>query len=123
MILIKSISYVEVAEDPIEVVVRQHPDQLVPITTEKGSEFCKVSEVRKLIRGRRFVRPADGKDVVIGCYPGVETILGLQYDAWENLEQSYESERGKALSILRLYNGLKKASLWSRVKWVFTGVK
>ena len=123
MIIIKSISYIETPRDTEEVCLREPPETKIPVYTERGAELCEVREIRTLIRGRRFVRPSDGQDIVIGCYPDVERLLGMQYDAWENMEYDLRAANKQANSIHFLYNNLKKATLWSRIKWVFTGVK
>ena len=123
MILIKSIQYVQTAYDIEEISLPVPPEDTIRVMTEDGPTKETVRNIYALVKGRRFVRPSDGEDIVIGCYPEVEKLLGMQYDAWEGLEEALASERRVTETLLLVHRELKQANLWTRFKWVFTGVK
>jgi len=78
--------------------------------------------VKDIIRGRRFRRPRDGTDVCIGIASDPSDLLGLQYEAWDNMESEWNRQRGLTNMVERDRRQLLGANLWTRIKWVFTGV-
>lgn len=86
--------------------------------------------LKEVIRGRRFVHPKKGIDVVIGMTSQVAEVLGLQYEAFEELknqrdfwsEQHIEELRNHDKSLKQL-NEMESWGIWKRIKCVFTGIR
>jgi len=137
MLVIKSIDFYEVNGDVYEMVAQSYREggmrSLMTVGSPAGDTSVPVSVVAELIKGRRFVGP--GVDMVIGVSEQAQKVIGIQYEAWENADkliadQSYTiarkdrelNECGESLS--KAHNELdaiKGASLFQRIKWVFTG--
>jgi hypothetical protein len=90
--------------------------------TKIGDDFVPVEYAREIIRGRRFVNPSRDIDVVIGVTGKVGDLLGLQYEAFENMEKEIEVLRIKNQTLHRKLDSFTNASLWKRLKYSFTGV-
>lgn len=114
MIVIKNIDFFETDMDPVEVY-----DNCVDPTQ---AEFCV-----ELIKGRKFTRP-DGEKVVVAASKQAQDVLGLLYEAWEDLEKRFTATQNayyktwmclEAREIeLSVY---KNASFRQRIKYLFRG--
>jgi len=93
-------------------------------------EPVNVQVLKEVIRGRRFVHPKKGIDVTIGMSSQVAEVLGLQYEAFEELQRQrnfwYEQhgeEFQRAEKMKWRLDRIKSYGLWKRIKCVFTGMK
>jgi hypothetical protein len=87
-----------------------------------GSDVVSTSCVRELIKGRRFINQERGLDIVLGVSQEVGEILGLQYDAFENISMLNDSLQ---IEKTRLANKLEKISelgFLERLKCLFCGI-
>ena len=123
MIIITDLKFIQVDRDPYELVSLTGPYEGIEVLSERGDTVVSATELRELIRGRRFVRPSDMTDVVIGLDKDTQDLLGLQYEAWENLQKQSDSYARAYNDTLDTLGKMKKANLLQRIKWVFTGVK
>ena len=124
MLIIKNIEFIETDRDPYEILSHQMSSyQAIEVMTDKGKDFIGGTELRELIRGRRFVRPSDGLDIMIGVSKQAQNVIGIQYEAWENMEESHNLAIDKATHTANKLAKLKKSNLWKRIKFVFTGIK
>lgn len=87
------------------------------------------------IRGVTFRRP-DGTEVVIGASKEAQDIIGIQYEAWHELEGQYKNQciqrsfaerANKKLifdnePLIKTNTALINASLMASIGWIFTGV-
>lgn len=126
MIVIKHIEFLETDVDPIKPLKDTPPH--TPIFC--GDEPVNREVLSELISGRRFVRPSDGTDIIVGVSKQAQNILGIMYEAWDNMERSYFAEiksHGKTKIEMRCYRHMveeiQKASFWERLKWLFRGYK
>ena len=116
MILVESIKYFETEKDPHEIYHTQGPYSGIEVITAKGEEIVATNVLIELCHGRRFRRPSDNADVVIGWSEDVQRVLGMPFEAWEN-EEEFRNQLEKEI------NRFKNASFLTRLKWLFTGVK
>ena len=120
MIVIKNVEIFEVDRNPIEILSTTLPHQHVfPCSGDPVS----VEVFRELIRGRRFVRPSDGTDIVVGMSIQAEDVIGLQYEAWDEINNSLNYFRSSLAKSDSEIMRLKSARFWERFRWLFTGVK
>ena len=118
MILITKIEYTEVDGDVREIF--QHKRR--PIFRNNHRERVDEKVVREVVRGRRFCRP-DGREIAVGLSEQAADVLGLQYEAWRELEQRAENHRNREMNLDWELLAIKKAGFWTRLKWLFTGVQ
>ena len=123
MILISRIEIIDTGDqDPYKIISMHMPDSTVPIMTQDGPDAVKCSHIIELVKGRRFVRPSDGLDVMIGCSRQAQDLIGIQYDAWKSQERLSEGYRNRIDDLITTLVKFRKASLWTRIKWVFSGI-
>lgn len=123
MILIKRIEWIETDRDPEEIIYYNRPDVSVLVDTEHGADTVEVSTVRELCYGRRFRRPGDLKEVCIGMSREAATLIGMQHEAWQGMEERLDAERMMTCRLQNELNTVKTASFWQRLIWLFTGIK
>lgn len=122
MILIKHIEFLEVQGDEHRILHEAEPWELLPAVDQDGPSATDVATIRsEYIRGKRFHRK--GHTVVIGCTEQASGVIGIQYEAWDNLERALEASREARRDLTELLLLYKAATLWKRLKWLFTGVK
>lgn len=137
MIIIESMKTVEVKGDQHTLTSLLHEDMYNPLCVEtaRGTELMSREYVQEIIRGRRFITPKGS--IIIGVTKEVQELLGITYEAWENVNQELGrlgrensglirrlvEERAKTCSLEDEVLSLKQASLWVRIKWLFTEVK
>ncbi|MCP4408813.1 MAG: hypothetical protein GY807_13830 [Gammaproteobacteria bacterium] len=80
------------------------------------------------VRGRRYIRP-DGTEIVIGMTEQAQDVIGIQYEAWENLQGMCDANRAESDRLVRVISKLQErfeaaecATVWDRIRWVFQGV-
>ena len=121
MIVIKNVEFYETQKDPIEIVSQSGPYEAIEVLSERGNCIVPVSEVREWIYGRRFQRPSDGVDVVLGLSKQAQDVLGLQYKAWENMSAELCHYHCANHAYQKKIENAQKATVWTRIKWVFSG--
>ena len=123
MILVKKIEYIETDRDPIDIISMVRPNYPVRVGTEKGAKLVEVSEIHELIKGRRFVRPSTQTDIVIGMSKQASEVIGIQYETFDNMEESIAQLTSQQRVDRETLDKIKSASLLKRLTWLFTGVK
>ncbi len=83
----------------------------------------RVEIAEEAVKGRRFVRPSDGMDVVIGMTCKAQKELGLMYECWESVASDLNKANRSVKIVTLQLELLRAASFWQRVKMVFTGYK
>ena len=126
MIVIKNIEFFETQRDTAELVYRTSLGH--PAVCNSGATVP-LNEVMELIKGRRFVRPSDGTDIIVGVSNQAAEAIGLMYEGWDNMEKELlsllRSRRkldAEGIMLKSTLLKLKAATFWQRIKWVFTGV-
>ena len=126
MLVIRKVEFLEVNKDPLELLATTQPGMPV----ECGEELVPVDFFKELIRGRRFVRPSDGIDIIVGCSRQAEEVIGLQYEAWDNLQNAYAAEQinhHRTTSEMYEYKSrvdeMFRSSFWQRLKWLVIGYR
>ena len=86
-----------------------------------------------LVKGARFRNPSTKEDIVIGFSPKVTSLLGLSFDVYENQQNEISSLNLEIRTLYGLnnecngwrsnFNDIEAARWWTRLHWVFTGVK
>ena len=125
MLLIKKIEWIKVDRNPAQLMVR--PERPLRVDTSEGPMTQSVGSLNELVHGRRYVRPSDGLEVMVGMSLDTQDILGLHYDMFDN--QTKELEQANA-TIQALHNNLKalritldvvsSENFWQRLKRLFT---
>ena len=123
MILVEAITYYEVDDNIHEIIHRQLPYEATEVLTKNGEEFISTNLIHELVRGRRFRRPSDGQDLMIGWSEEVADVLGLPLECWEEKEGECRGLRNTADIFQQENIRLKQAGVWQRFKWLFVGIK
>lgn len=125
MIIICNAEYYEVDGD-VGTIYSYDPHQMVRVN---GNEAVYAQVLQEKVKGRRFRNPRDGTDVVVGLSKDVQELIGLQYEAWDNLEKAYEAANRNYNQIYhevtawrKKFDELENASVWRRILWVFKGL-
>jgi hypothetical protein len=143
MIVITEIKTIEVDRDEIEHRLC-HFGRAGTIRDSAG-DCVELADAMELIRGKRFVRHSEEEwrvqdgphvcgddcvDVVIGMSADTQNLLGLQYEAQENMQRSLDMlivdncEQGREIRELHTQKtAIENASWRQRLKWLFTGIK
>ena len=121
MLLIKNIEFYETDRDPVQIIRQSGSYEAIQVISDRGGCVVPLSEVRELVYGRRFVRPSDGTDLVVGVSQQAQDVLGLQYEAWQNMSDALDTCQAASAIKSREIEDAKKATLWTRIKWVFNG--
>ena len=87
MILVESIKYMEVPDDIWEIIHKRSAYDAIEVITQDGEHVVATNLILELVTGRRFRRPSDGTDIMIGWSKDVQTLLGMPMECWENQEQ------------------------------------
>lgn len=124
MLVIKRVEFFETDRDPLDVLYHSNPN--LPVYGVNGTiEF---ELFRELIRGREFVRPSDGKRLVVGCSKEAQEVLGMMYEAWEEMQdriESLEADKRHLTHFLgrvsQKLEEIRNETFWQRVKRVFRG--
>jgi len=91
MIIIKHIDFLEVDRTRCEILSKPHFEPIF-VKDNEGPRLGDFAEIHKeLIVGRRFIRPSDGTDIYIGVSKQAQDIIGLQYEAWNNIEKPWQA--------------------------------
>jgi len=99
---------------------RQRFDNSIPICMTKQHAPVLLSEHIEHIRGRRLVS-ADGREIVLGLDSATAEILGMQQDAWDAMESRLDSAINRLAEKECVINAAKKASFFTRLKWLING--
>lgn len=122
MIIIQSVKTIEAYMDTVRIAISQRVP--VPVfNSDGGSEIVYPEILTELIKGRRYVIPERGIDVMIGFTGEASTVLGISYEVMENYENSLRCLRNSNSSLLDRLNEIKKYGFWKRLKLLFTGYK
>lgn len=132
MIVITKVEYITTDRDPHEIQSMIYDSRCRPLelsTSDGESKFMDIAVSTELVRGCRFDRytPRRGhKSMLIGMTKAVQDVLGMQYEAVSTMNERAEEDSrmvaASAKKLNHLKSQMKNASLWSRIKWVFTGV-
>jgi len=122
MILIKGIEYIEVDRDPYQILSESLPYQAVMVSNGTECRPESVECLTEFVSGRRFVRPSDGTDVVIGMSKDVSRLIGIQFEAYENIEKELKQWINRTSELSGKVNKAEKAGFFQRLKWLFNGI-
>jgi len=127
MIVITDMKFTEVNED----FLYSYYQDPVPIRNKCGlvGYVEKEKIKREIINGRRFVRPKDNIDIVIGMDKHAQNLIGIQYESYEILESQNMkliNELRNKIKVIDKYKNeldlLKQASFLTRLKWLIKGI-
>ena len=121
MIVIKSVEVLESERDVMQTQELCYDPRTfeIPFFDHKVED---VKVVRELIKGRRFVHPERRIDVVIGMSSKVGEILGLQYEAFESMQNSIATLQETNSAIFDEIEEIRSFGFWKRLKCLFTGI-
>lgn len=119
MLLISKIEFLDVDVD-VHTIFEVKPWEPLPL---KGGEMVEAKVAQELVRGRRFRRPNDGMDIVIGCSKQAQDVIGLQYEAWESLENDRDYWHTQCVASRLKIESIKQAGFWKRLKWLLRGYR
>ena len=125
MIVIKSVEYIETEKDIYEIDSTENPLSVIPVTADGGIEYEEAAAVVEMLKGRRFRRPSDGIDIVVAPSVQSQEVLGLMYEAWDNMaEELHDAQsaniyhrnqlRGKETELKN-----RTGTFWKRLKHLF----
>lgn len=89
MIIVSDAKIMHVDRNPAEILqtVRQEHDYVMP---SQGEAPISAKDFRELIRGRRFRRP-DGSTLVVGLDRSLQDLIGIHFEAYDELQGRIES--------------------------------
>jgi len=119
MLLISKIEFLDVDGDETTIFESKPFEPLFL----RGGEMIQAEVAQELVRGRRFRRPSDGEDVVIGCSKQAQDVIGLQYEAWENLEKDRGYWHTQSAALRIKLDAVKSAGFLKRLKWLLHGYR
>lgn len=119
MLLISKVEFLDVDGDE-QTIFETKPREPLPL---KCGEMVEAKVAQELVRGRRFRRPNDGTDIVIGCSNQAQDVIGLQYEAWESLEKDRDHWHTQCVASRLKIDSIKKAGFWERLKWLLRGYR
>ena len=132
MIVITNIEYITTDRDLHEIQSMVYDSRCRPLelsTSDGESEFMDIAVSTELVRGCRFDRYhvyRGRESQLIGMTQAVQDVLGMQYEAVSTMNERAEEDSRMVAVASKKLNHLKSqmnnASLWNRIKWVFTGV-
>ena len=106
MILIKSIEIVEIDRDPVEIVSQISPHESIRVYSEGKPTDISHKVLTEYVRGRVFVN-MNGQRINIGMSQKVQELIGLQFEAYENMQAANQKLRTSVAIALRDLNVLK----------------
>ena len=89
------------------------------------NEFCgNVSpEIKtELVKSLHIVNPKTGVDVFIGCDQKIQDAIGIQYEAFRNMQSMIRAQGQEIWKMSQEICEIKNAGFWTRLKWLFLGV-
>jgi hypothetical protein len=130
MIVVTKIETIETPKNITEIerfIYDNHPQaEYLPL----DGQMVNVKVLKEVIKGRRFIHPKKGYDVVLGLTSPVAEVLGLQYELYESLEvaKNYWSDQccdqlSKNSLLKKQLDEMESWGLWKRIKCIFTGIK
>ena len=132
MLVITKVEYITTDRDPYEIQSMLYDSRCRPLelsTSDGESKFMDIPVSTEIVRGCRFdsyTVERGRKSMLIGMTKDVQDVLGMQYEAVSTMNERAEEDAkmvAKATKKLKhLKSQMDNASLWSRIKWVFTGV-
>lgn len=134
MIIITDIKFYEVPGSIYQLHEKTCRNKVFDVTkTNMNLNYVHEDQITEHLNGRRIYR-RDGRDIIIAFDHESAEILGWQHEAWEEMERVIGNQSSKITAQRREIEALLKkqeelntllhrANLWTRLKWVFTGVK
>lgn len=121
MTLISNIEVIETDCDPIEIISRSKgfPDY-APVNG--GSDMVSIERLSELVRGRVFCRP-DGSRITIGNTKQAADIIGIQYEAWEEVQERCSQYYNQWSVANQKLEGIYSYSFLQRLSKLFKGFK
>lgn len=125
MIIIKDVDTIEVDENTlIQHLIRLSIFDVMPCKDNNGKIVGEDTHyIEEVVRGRIFRRPRDNKDIVIGMSKKAQYLIGIQYEAWENMEKRIEEKRKEIIKLETIIKKSTEASIFTRLKWLIFGFK
>lgn len=120
MIIITEIKTIQTDQSAVEEILQSTNRDFLS-SVRIGDQIVDVIELRKLIKGRRFIDKRNNIDVVVGVSNEAGKILGLMYDSWENMQVDLESLRTQRDLIQCDLSKIKKYGFLKRLKCLFVG--
>lgn len=122
MIIITEVKTIEVEEDWHAFYRHCHdPNPRYPLTGKGGMPTHIEDVVQEIVCNQKIM--FNGKDCSIGMTVEVYRVLGLPLEAIETQKKEIEDLDKSLESTWGIVRKHMNASLWQRIKWVFTGIK
>jgi hypothetical protein len=125
MILIRHIDFIETGMERYQLTELARWGAPTPI----GYELADTEQVIEWVRGVEFTRP-DGEKILIGASEQAQEVLGIQFEAWGNMEREIyrlQASNKHLRDTIHDYQDevdrLSRLSLWERVKQLFMGIR
>lgn len=122
MIVVKRVEVETFDNDSI--IVHHFPDPEPPVSAIGNGPIEPLNVRQELIEGKEF-RNAEGECVVVGMSDEAQKVLGIPFQALENLNYRLETTQ-RDLERYRKYHAeykekVRHAIFWERLKYLFTG--
>ncbi len=132
MIIITKVETVETEIDPIRLPIYDKDDMLFP---PHVSEPLPTKTYLEIIKGREFIK-SNGERIFIGMRNEAEEVLGIYYDAWDELHKQINGlyrcihSSANVIDDTRMERNekekeiekIKSYGFWKRLKCLFVGI-
>jgi len=122
MIIITKIEYIQIERDVHELICCSYDPDAEPLYPANSDEPVSPKEVQEIVRGRKFRHP-DGREIRVGMSEQAGNLLGLQYEAWQDLEERLIVSLRTSLRLSREIQAAKHAGFLTRLKWLIKGYR
>lgn len=122
MIVVKRVEVETFDKDPI--VVNHFPVPDPPVSALGNGKIKPLDVRQEVIKGKAF-RNAEGEEVIIGMSNEAQELLGIPFQAFEDmrlwLEQTRRDLEGCLQDHIKYKQKVRQAGFWERLKYLFTG--
>jgi len=130
MIVIESMKWYEVEHDVAEIMCMKRGDHLMVKHSDETARIPVSAEVlHEVVHGRQFTNPQTGRSIMVGTSKEIGHLLGLQYEAWAEMEHRLRHSDSliyglqRTLSVQnRTLDTIREAGFLTRLVWLFSGV-
>lgn len=123
MIIITRIEYLDLGNKTEAEIMTYEPHKAgVPVlydTRREGPNLVQADYLREKLLGRRFRRPSDGRDIVLGLPKREQALLGLMYDSYDTLETSLKITAGQLARCEATLKQYRTMTFWQRLRFAF----
>ena len=118
MIVITKVECLETPRDVVKI-VHEHTGMSRYFDASRSMSQEDIKVVEASVRGRRYVHPERGIDVVIGVASSAGKQIGMMFEAWESLSKQCDEYRETSQRQGALICRIRSWNFWKRLAFTF----